>query len=57
NGFKQQESRFRLEEIIRRKLFALRVVKHWNRLPREVTDTPSLKAFKVRLVGALSNLI
>ena len=35
----------------------MRLVKHWNRLPREVVDAPSLKTFKVRLDGALSNLI
>ena len=33
------------------------VVKHWNRLARVVTDAPSLETFKVRLDGALSNLI
>jgi len=35
----------------------MRVVKHWSRLPREVVDAPSLETFKVRLDGALSNLI
>jgi len=35
----------------------MRVVKHWNRLPGEVGDTPSLETFKARLDGALSNLI
>ena len=35
----------------------VRVVKHWHRLPREVGDAPSLETFKVRLEGALSNLI
>jgi len=34
----------------------MRVVKHWNRLPREVADAPSLETFKVRLDGALNNL-
>lgn len=33
------------------------VVKHWNRLPREVIDAPPLATFKVRLDGSLSNLI
>jgi len=35
----------------------MRVVRHWNRLPREAVDAPSLETLKVRLDGALSNLI
>jgi len=33
------------------------VVRHWNILPREVVDAPSLETFKMRLDGALSNTI
>jgi len=42
---------------IRKKLFTIRVVKHCNNLPREVVEAPSLATFKIRLEGALSNLI
>jgi len=35
----------------------VRVVRHWNKLPREVVHVPSLEVFKARLVGALNNLV
>ncbi|KFW68012.1 hypothetical protein AS28_04549, partial [Pygoscelis adeliae] len=52
---KLKEGRFRRD--IRKTFFTMRVVKHWHRLPRELVDAPSLETFKVRLDGALSNLI
>ncbi|KFR06812.1 hypothetical protein Y956_10102, partial [Nipponia nippon] len=55
NGFKLKEDRFGLD--IRKKFFTMRVVRHWNRLPREAVDAPSLEMFKARLDGALSNLV
>jgi len=55
NGFKLKEGRFKLD--IRKKSFTARVVRHWNRLPRDVVDDPSLETFKAGLDQALSNLI
>ena len=40
--------------FIRKKFFMIRVVKHWNRLPREVVDALSLETLMVRLDWALS---
>ena len=34
---------------MRKKFSTQRVVKHWNRLPKEVVDAPSLELFKARL--------
>ena len=42
---------------IRRKFFTQRVVTHWNRLPKEAVDAPSLQAFKDRLDVALGILV
>jgi len=55
NGFKLKEGRFRLD--IGKKIFMMRVVKHRHRLSRDVVHVPSLETFKVRLDGALSNLL
>ncbi|GAB0186891.1 triadin [Grus japonensis] len=55
NGFKLKEGRFRLD--IRKKLFTVRVVRYWNKLPREVVAAPSLAVFKARLDGALGSLL
>jgi len=55
NGFKLKLGRFRLD--IRNKFFTMGMVRYWYRLPGEVVDAPSLETFKVRLDGALSNLI
>ena len=33
------------------------MVTHWNRLPEEAVDAPSLEAFKARLDVALGSLV
>jgi len=47
--------RFRLD--VRGKFFTERMVRCWNRLPRETVDALSLEEFKTRLDGALGNLV
>lgn len=54
-GMVLKEGRFSL--AIERHFFAMRVVKHWYRLSRDVVDTSSLETFKVTLDWALRNPI
>jgi len=54
-GFKLKERGFSLD--VRREFFTQRVVRHWNRLPREAVDASSLEVLKSRLDGTLCRLI
>jgi len=42
---------------IRKKLFTIKVARHWNMLPREVVDALSLETLKVGLDVALGSLM
>jgi len=53
--FKLKDSRFSLD--LRKKFSTMRVVRNWNRLPREAVAALSLEVSKARLGGALSNLV
>ena len=54
-GLKLEHRKFHTK--MQKNFFKKRVTEHWNRLPREVVESPSMEIFKIHLDAYLCNLL
>jgi len=55
NRHKLKHRKFRLN--MRKNFFPLRLMEHWDRLPKDDVESPSLEIFKTRLDNVLCSLL
>jgi len=55
SGHKLEQGKFHTN--MRKNIFTVRVTKHWNRLPREAVESPSMEIFKTHLDICLCNML
>ena len=54
-GLKLEHRKFHTN--VRKNFLMVRVMEHWNRLPKEVVESPSVEIFKTRLDAYLCDLL
>ncbi|KFQ53154.1 hypothetical protein N333_03012, partial [Nestor notabilis] len=52
---KLKQGKFRLDT--RKKFFPVRVPRHWNRVPKEMVNAPSLAVFRAMLDRVLGDMV